>query len=347
VTRLTIEEIATLADVSRSTVSRVLNDQPSVRPAVRARVLRVIQEHHYTPRAAARSLASSRTNAVGLLIPDSAAFIFRDAFVPQVILGISETCNRHGYIMMLSTVIPEMEQDFYERVLRGHHVDGLIVMCSNIDDPVLPLLIHDPTPLVLVGRHPYLRDLNSVDVENRDGALQAVRHLIGLGHERIASITGPQHSAAAMDRRDGYKEALVEARLTIRSDLIVEGDFTQEGGRLAMQTLLGLAEPPTAVFVASDTMATGALQAARELGVSVPDDLALVSFDDLPVASLIVPSLTTVHQPLHDLGAAAAELLLKRLDQPEAPPEQVWLPTTLVIRESSGVARLSALERAV
>jgi LacI family transcriptional regulator len=347
VTRLTIEEIAVLADVSRSTVSRVINDQPSVRPAVRARVLQVIQEHHYAPRAAARSLASSRTNAVGLLIPGSAAFVFSDAFFPQVIQGISETCNRHGYIMMLSTVMPEMERDFYERVLRGRHVDGVIVMSSNIDDPVLPLLMHDPTPLVLVGRHPYLRDLNSVDVENREGAVAGVRHLIGLGHHRIAAITGPQHSAAAMDRRDGYKEALAEAGITVRSDLIVESDFTQEGGRVAMHALFGLAEQPTAVFVASDTMATGALQAARELGVTVPDDLALVSFDDLPVASLIVPSLTTVHQPLYDLGAAAAELLLKRIDQPEAPPEQIWLPTSLIVRESSGVARASGLERDV
>jgi DNA-binding LacI/PurR family transcriptional regulator len=347
VTRLTIEEIAALAAVSRSTVSRVLNDQPSVRPAVRARVLQVIQEHHYTPRAAARSLASSRTNAVGLLIPGSAAFVFSDAFFPQVIQGISEACNNHGYILMLSTVTPEMEHDFYERVLRGHHVDGVIVMNANIDDPVLPLLIHDPTPLVLVGRHPYLRDLNSVDVENHEGALQAVRHVIGLGHIRIATITGPQHSSAAMDRRNGYKEALVEASLAIRPELIIEGDFTQEGGRQAMQTLLELAEPPTAVFVASDTMASGALQAARELGVRVPEDLALVSFDDLPFAPLLVPSLTTVHQPLYELGAAAADLLLKRLDRPEAPPERVWLPTQLVIRQSSGGPLLQTLERAV
>ena len=343
-TRLTIEEIAELAAVSRSTVSRVLNDHPGVRPAVRARVLQVIQEHHYAPRAAARSLASSRTNAVGLLIPGSASFIFSDAFFPQVIQGISETCNSHGYILMVSTVTREMEQDFYERVLRGHHVDGVIVMSSNIDDPVLPLLIHDPTPLVLVGRHPYLRDLNSVDVENHEGGLAAVRHLIGLGHTRIATITGPLHSAAALDRRDGYKEALVEASLTIRPDLIALGDFTQEGGRQAMRTLLELAEPPTAVFVASDTMASGALQAARELEVRVPEDVSLVGFDDLPIASLLVPSLTTVNQPLYDLGAAAADLLLKRLDRPEAPPEHVWLPTQLVIRQSSAAV---ALPRAV
>ncbi|HLZ26682.1 MAG TPA: LacI family DNA-binding transcriptional regulator [Chloroflexota bacterium] len=339
-TRLTIEEIAELAAVSRSTVSRVINDHPGVRSTVRARVLQVIQEHHYAPRAAARSLASSRTNAVGLLIPGSTSFIFSDAFFPQVIQGISETCNTHGYILMLSTVTPEMEHDFYERVLRGHHVDGVIVMSSNIDDPVLPLLIHDPTPLVLVGRHPYLRDLNSVDVENREGALAAVRHLIGLGHSRIGTITGPLHSAAALDRRDGYKQALVEASLAIRPELIALGDFTQDGGRLAMRALLELAEPPTAVFVASDTMASGALQAARELEVRVPEDVSLVSFDDLPIASLLVPSLTTVHQPLYDLGAAAADLLLKRLDGPEAPPEHVWLPTQLVIRQSSAAAAL-------
>jgi LacI family transcriptional regulator len=336
VTRLTIEEIAGLAGVSRSTVSRVLNDHPSVRPAVRARVLQVIADHHYTPRAAARSLASRHTNALGLLIPRSAASVFTDAFFPQVIQGISEICNNRGYILMLSTVTPEMEPDFYERVLRGHHVDGLLVMSSDIDDPILPLLIHDPTPLVLVGRHPYLRDLTSVDVENHEGALGAVRHLIQLGHRRIGTITGPLHQAVGMDRRDGYKQALVEAALTIRADLIAEGDFTQEGGRLAMRTLLELPEPPTAVFVASDTMASGALLASRELGVRVPQDVALVGFDDLPLASLVVPPLTTVRQPLYELGAAAAELLLKRLDRPEAPPEHLLLPTRLVVRQSCG-----------
>jgi LacI family transcriptional regulator, galactose operon repressor len=336
-TRLTIEEIADLAAVSRSTVSRVLNNHPSVRPTVRARVQQVIQEHRYTPRAAARSLASRRTNVVGLLIPRSAATIFADPFFPHVIQGITETCSNHGYFLLLSMVTAEREQDFYERVLRGRHVDGLIMLSSDIDDPILPLLIRDESALVLVGRHPYLTDVNSADVDNRDGAVQGVRHLVQLGHRRIATITGPLYMAGAMDRRDGYKQALAEAAISIRPELIVEGDYTQAGGYACMRQLLDLAERPGAVFVASDVMAAGALRAIHEAGLRVPDDIALVSFDDLPLATILTPPLTTVHQPLYELGAAAAELLLRRLDQPDDHrPTHVVLPTHLVVRQSSG-----------
>jgi LacI family transcriptional regulator len=335
--RLTIEEIADLADVSRSTVSRVLNNHPSVRPSVRARVQQVIQEHRYTPRAAARSLASRRTNVVGLLIPRSAATIFSDPFFPHVIQGITETCSNRGYFLLLSMVTVEREQDFYERVLRGRHVDGLIMMSSDIDDPILPLLIRDESALVLVGRHPYLADVSSADVDNRDGAVQAIRHLVELGHRRIATITGPLYMAGAMDRRDGYKQALAEAAIPIRPELIVEGDYTQASGYATMRQLLDLSERPAAVFAASDVMAAGALRAIHEAGLRVPDDIALVSFDDLPLASILTPPLTTVHQPLYELGAAAADLLLQRLDQPDDHrPTHVVLPTHLVVRQSSG-----------
>jgi LacI family transcriptional regulator len=335
--RLTIEEIADLAAVSRSTVSRVLNNHPSVRPLVRARVQQVIQEHRYTPRAAARSLASRRTNVVGLLIPRSAATIFSDPFFPHVIQGITEACSNRGYFLMLSMVTAEREQDFYERVLRGRHVDGLIMMSSDIDDPILPLLIRDETPLVLVGRHPYLRDVSSADVDNIGGASTAVQHLIKLGHRRIATITGPLYMAAAMDRRDGYKQALAEAAMPVRPELIVEGDFTQASGYQGMRKLLSLAEPPTAVFVASDPMAAGALRAIHEAGINVPKEIGLVSFDDLPLASILTPPLTSVHQPLYELGATAADLLLARLEQSgEQPPTHARLKTHLVVRQSCG-----------
>jgi LacI family transcriptional regulator len=334
--RLTIEQIAELAAVSRSTVSRVLNDHRSVRPDVRARVQHIIQEQRYSPRAAARSLASRRSNAIGLLIPRSAMAIFADPFFPYVIQGITETCTDRGYFIMLSMVTHEREQDFYERVLRGHHVDGLIMLSSDIDDPILPQLIRDEIPLVLIGRHPYLHEVSSVDVDNREGAAQAVRHLIELGHTRIAAITGPQYMAVAMDRRDGYKQALAAAAMPIRPELIVESDFTQPGGYRAMQTLLEAVPRPTAVFVGSDPMAVGAVRAMQEQGLRVPEDVAIASFDDLPLATLVTPSLTTVHQPVYELGAAAVDVLLNRLDLPaNAPPSQLRLQTHLVVRQST------------
>ncbi|GIV95834.1 MAG: LacI family transcriptional regulator [Herpetosiphonaceae bacterium] len=335
-TTLTIEEIAALASVSRSTVSRVLNNHPSVRPTVRDRVLRIIEEHGYAPRAAARSLASQRTNVIGLLIPRSAATIFTDPFFPQVIQGISEACSSRGYFLMLSMLTADMEQSFYHRFLRSRHFDGLIMLSSDIDDPILPLLIKDRTPLVLVGRHPYFQHLSWVDVENREGARTAVAHLIGLGHRRIATITGPLQMAAGINRRDGYKQALLEAGIPIMPELMIEGDFTQEGGYQATAKLLALTERPTAIFVASDTMAIGALRAVIEANLTVPRDIAIVSFDDLPIASFANPPLTTVRQPVYEMGATAARLLIEHLEHQIQEPQQICLPTSLIIRRSCG-----------
>ena len=344
--RLTIEEVALAAHVSRSTVSRVINNHPSVRPQVRERVEHVIAQLRYSPRAAARSLASRRTQSVGLLIPRSAALIFSDPFFPHVIQGITETCSRRGYFLMLSMVTAEREQDFYERVIAGHHVDGLMMLSSDVDDPILPMLIRDSTPLVLVGRHPYLPHISSADVDNLGGARAAVRHLIELGHERIATITGPLYMAAAMDRRDGYKQALAEARIPVRPELIREADFTQAGGHLAMSELLRLDQPPTAVFTASDPMAVGAMRAIIEAGYSVPADISLVGFDDLPLSQMLTPPLTTVHQPLYELGAAAADLLLNRLEQHgDDVTMHTRLPTHLVVRDSTARPARAAAQR--
>ena len=338
---LTIEQIAVLSQISRSTVSRVLNNHPSVRAEVRDRVLRVIDEHGYAPRAAARSLARRRSNVVGLVIPLSAAVIFSDPFFAHVIQGIAETCANRGYLLSLSMVTADQEQGFYSRILRGQHFDGLIMLSSDIDDPILPLLIRDRMPLILIGSHPYFQEVCSVDAENRAGARDAVAHLARLGHRRIATITGPLKLASALDRRDGYKQALLEAGLPIVPDLLVEADYTQQGGYRAMNNLLGLPQPPSAVFAASDTMAVGALRAANEGQRTVPDDIAVVGFDDLPSAAFAVPPLTTVRQPINELGATAAKLLIDRLEDHAQPGAHVRLPTQLVIRTSCGAKRQS------
>jgi DNA-binding LacI/PurR family transcriptional regulator len=335
---LTIEQIAELADVSRSTVSRVLNNHPSVRPAVRDRILQVINENGYAPQAAARSLASRRTNVIGLVIPRSAAVIFSDPFFPHVIQGINEACTNRGYFLMLSMVTADLEPGFYNRIVRSRHFDGVIMLSSDLDDPILPLLMKDRTPLVLVGRHPYFTDLTWVDVENREGAREAVKHLINLGHQRIGMIAGQLQMAAALDRRDGYKQALLEAALPIIPELMVEGGFTQQGGYQAMTRLINLPQRPTAVFVASDTMSIGALRAIHEADLSVPRDIALVSFDDLPVASFATPPLTTMRQPIFEMGCAAAELLIARLESQDITRIQRRIPTTLIVRQSCGAA---------
>jgi len=334
--QMTIQHIAELAEVSRSTVSRVLNDHPSVRPEVRDRVLQVIGEQGYAPQAAARSLASKRTNTLGLLIPRSAAVIFSDPFFGQIIQGMTEASSKRGYFMLLSMVTAEMERDFYMRVLRSRSVDGLLMVSSDIDDPILPLLIKDNLPLMMIGNHPYLNPVNWIDSENREGARTATNHLVGLGHRRIAAITGFLQMSSAIDRFNGYKQALLEANIPVTAELIEHGDYTQESGYLAMQKLLTVTPRPTAIFSANDMMAMGALRAIHEAGLRVPADIAIVGFDDIPMAPFANPPLTTMRQPIAEMGALAANTLIDQLENLAEPGAHVRLPTRLVVRASCG-----------
>src|SRR5690348_7502482 len=183
--QLTIEDIAGLAAVSRSTVSRVLNNHPSVRPAVRERVLEVMRTYRYTPKAAARSLAGARNDTIGLLVPRSAAFSLADPFIGAMIQALFTHATQQGFFVMLTMLTAEMESGFYDRILRARHFDGVIMFSSDIDDPILPRLIQDGEPLVMIGSHPYFTNVASVDTDNRVGAHDAVSHLIGLGHRRI------------------------------------------------------------------------------------------------------------------------------------------------------------------
>lgn len=332
---LTIEHIATLADVSRSTVSRVLNNHPSVRPSVRERVLRVIREHNYAPQAAARSLASARTDTIGLLIPRSAAFSLADTFIASMIQSLFEASAQLGYFVMLAMLTADLEASFYDRILRGRHFDGVIMFSSDIDDPILPLLTKDGRPLVLIGRHPFFQQISSVDVENRQGAREAVNHLISLGHRRVAMINGQLEMEAAQARRDGYKQALLEAGIGIDPQLMVDGHFAEPLAYEATIRLFERATPrPTAIFAASDGMAVGALRAITHLGLRVPDDIAVVGYDDGPLAAYANPPLTSVHQPIGEMGAHAVRLLIEQI-RGQAAGATVRLPAHLVVRESS------------
>lgn len=333
---MTIEEIARLANVSRSTVSRVLNHHPSVRDSVRQRVQTVINEQGYMPDAAARSLARRRSNVIGLVIPRSVPETFSDPFFGPVIHSITEASMRAGYFLMLAMLTVDMEREFYQRILRSRHFDGVLMLSSDIDDPILPLLIKDKIPLVLFGGHPYFREVSWVEAEHREGARQAIQHLIALGHRRIATITGKVSQQAALDRHDGYKQALLEAQLPLLPELIVHGDWSQQRGYSAMQQLLALDPRPTALFAANDATAIGAMRAIQEAGYAVPNDVAVVAFDDLPIALFSNPQLSTIHQPLGEMSATAVQLLIDRIEHPHQEPQHILLPTRLVVRESCG-----------
>jgi LacI family transcriptional regulator, galactose operon repressor len=344
---LTLEHIARLANVSRSTVSRVVNDEPNVRPELREQIWQVIRETGYQPHAAARSLVTRRTRIVGVIIPEALTKLFTDPFFPRLLYGITETCNaRHYYLNLALCNGPAEQEEMYRRVLGSGHLDGVIVASAHPGDPLFPKLLENGVPFVLAGRHPDER-VNYVDVDNVGGARMAVEHLIRLGHTRIATITGPLTMTSGEDRLVGYRQALEAQRLAVDEQLVVEGDYTEGGGALAMRRLL--AASPTAVFVASDVMAIGALKALREAGLRVPQDVALVGFDDVTIATAVEPALTTVRQPIGRLGSMAADLLLDLLEKPPDPTERVpsghsptgqvariVLPTNLVVRDSCG-----------
>jgi LacI family transcriptional regulator len=334
---LTLEEIAKRAGVSRSTVSRVVNNHPSVSDQVRERVWSVIEETGYQPHAAARSLVTRRTRTIGAIIPHAVMTLFIDPFFPLLLSGITETCNDHGYYLMLSLFNgPATEEELYRRQVHSGHLDGVIVASTRIDDPLIPTLLDDNVPCILVGRHPDSR-AGYVDFDNVAASRMAVEHLIRVGHRRIATVTGPLSMASGQDRLAGYCQALEAHRIPVEEALIVEGDYTEGGGAMGMQRLLSAS--PTAVFAASDTMALGALKALREANLRVPQDVALVGFDDIPVAAALEPALTTVRQPIERLGSMAAELLLNLLENPpdaQAPAHRIVLPAKLIVRDSCG-----------
>lgn len=334
---VTLEEIARIAGVSRSTVSRVVNGDKRVSDEARARVNAVIREYDYHPNAAARSLASRRTRMLGLRIPGEVSFIFSDPYFPEMLQGVVDACNEADYGLML---MMEPENDMvsaeriYQRVIRGRHIDGVILSTSLIGDPFAGRVAADGMPAVMIGRHP---TLSTVDIDNAGAAQEAVAHLITHGNRRIAHISGPCNIAAANERAAGYRAALAEAGIPLDPTLIGQGDFTDVSGFLAMRQLLERPDVrPDAVFAGSDTMAVGVLRALAEAGLRVPEDIAVMGFDGLTAHSPTYPHLSTMSQSIPNLGRSAVNLLLTRIAAPDAPPANVYLNTRLVLRGSCG-----------
>ncbi len=272
-----------------------------------------------------------------MIIPEAVTTLFTDPFFPLLLRGATEACNAHHYQLLLSLFDdPAEQEEMYQRVLRSGYLDGVILASTSLDDPLIPDLLRDRIPFVSVGRHPNGR-VHYVDVDNVAGARMAVEHLVRQRHQRIATITGPPDMIAGQDRLEGYRQALKAHRIPLEEELIVEGDFTENSGMVAMQRLLPAS--PDAVFVASDMMAIGALKALRQAGWQVPQDIALVGFDDIPIALAIEPALTTVRQPIERMGSMAVEVLLSVLEgssEEEALAHRIILPPELVVRASCG-----------
>jgi len=341
--QLTIEDIARLAGVSRSTVSRVINDQPSVRPAVRERVQQVISAHGYTPQAAARQLVTQRTRTIGLILPDMAYNLFSNPIFALMGQGVSQVAAQEGYVSMQFMGQRDLEEEIFSSLLRSRHFDGVVLISGEYNDLCPAFLKHANIPYVRIGRDPYHDDLKYVDINNVEAVHTAVKHLIQLGHRRIAMIKGLARDTCSADRYEGYRQALYEAGIPLDEALVSEGDWTAACGYTSAQHFLQLDEPPTALFSSNDIMAAGVVRAVQENGLKVPDDLALVGFDDLDQTTMIFPELTTIRQPGVEMGARAAKMLIDQLEHENTDLEHVILPTTLVIRKSCGFYRDATL----
>ncbi|NIM93098.1 MAG: substrate-binding domain-containing protein [Anaerolineales bacterium] len=333
----TLEDIAKLVGVSRSTVSRVVNNHPNVSDDVRKRVLEAIRSTGYHPNIAARTLASQRSGMVALVLPHEVTSIFIDPYFPHLIQGIAQACNQYDYSLGLFLVgSKEDEEKIIPRVSSTGMFDGVIVQSGHQWNPIIGRLIASKIPLVVAGRPSQPMNVSYIDVDNVNAAYNAVSHLIRLGYRRIGTITGPTESAAGIDRIEGYSRALAERRRGSDPSLIVEGDFTEAGGYYAMRELLS--SKPDAIFAASDIMAIGAMRAVREAGFSVPDDIAFVGFDDIPQQSSPNPTLTTIRQPITQFSTAIVEILLDLIENGINPPRRIILDTELIIRESCGAS---------
>ncbi|MFF6780276.1 substrate-binding domain-containing protein [Streptomyces sp. NPDC012510] len=346
--RPTLDDVARGSGVSKSTVSRVINGEDKVRAEVVERVREVIAELGYVPNSAARQLVTRRNNAIAVVASQPQNRLFIDPFFDLHLRGIRKELVAHGAQPVL-LFLEEPEE--YPRVgdfLGGGHVDGALLFSLRADDPLPGMIERIGLPAVFGGR-PLLRagepvrDCVYVDADNRGGAREAVRHLVSLGRERIATITGPcDQEASAVDRLDGYRDILLDAS----PDLVEHSDYTRHGGAHAMTALLDRRPDLDAVFVASDLMASGALEVLREQGRRVPDDVAVVGFDDLaPLAEHTDPPLTTVHQDIEGMGRLMARLLFSRTEGPVGGAtggaaqagslSSVVTPTRLVVRKSA------------
>jgi LacI family transcriptional regulator len=327
----TIEEIAKIAKVSRSTVSRVLNGDPNVREKTRQHVLEVLRTTGFQPNRAARRLAGGHARIIGLIIPSGVARLFSDPFFAILIQHISHACSARDQAVMLWLAEPEYERRMIGQLLGSGLVDGVLVASSVIDDPLVEALHHSPLPLVMIGRSPHRTEISSIDVDNIESARRAVHYLLERGRGRIAVVNGPQNMISGLDRFEGYKTALQDWGLELDPALVVPGEFSEEDAFRGMEALLQR-EQVQAVFAASDSMALGAMRAIQKAGLRIPEDVALVGFDDLPLASRTDPPLTTMRQPIPGLAVTAVETLIQQINHPETGPKQIVLPAELVIR---------------
>ncbi|MBM4168954.1 MAG: LacI family transcriptional regulator [Ignavibacteria bacterium] len=330
----TLKDVARLAGVSTATVSRVVNKSNNVDPETRTRVKKALKRLGYNPSRVARRLRVTRgkTNMLGLIIPD-----IQNPFFAELARGVEDVGYANNYAVLLcnSDESPQKEK-FYLDVMRSEYVDGIIIPPLNETDQEVTTLVREGIPVVCVDRSVLTIPVDTVEVNNYRGAQLAIEFLIAKGHRRIGFVSGRPDISTSRDRLRGYVDTLKAHDIPADPELVRIGDYKQESGRLLTEQILDLSERPTALFVANNLMALGALAAIHNRGLRVPDDISLVGFDDLPWAESINPPLTVIRQPAYEVGRKAAEVLFERFANPDRKPSRISLDPVLVVRRSSG-----------
>jgi LacI family transcriptional regulator len=335
---VTLKDIARKVGYSVTTVSRALNDYDDVSEETKQLIKRVAQEMGYHPHVIAQSLQRRRTNTVGFIVPATDRYL-SDPYFLELLAGIGDGAASCDFDLLVSTCKPmgPKERAVYERMVKGRRVDGIVVARTRCDDERIAYLLSEGFPLVAFGRTASDQDFPYLDVDGESGVCEAVKHLIDLGYRRIGFITPSMYLMFAEHRLAGYRRALQDNGLEFDPALVVEGNLTQSRGYQRMEQLLDLEEPPTAVVTGNDLMAFGAMEAAQERGLVVGRDVAVIGFDDVPLAAYFHPTLTTIRQPIYDIGKMLSQMLVKIIEGEELAERQIILQPKLVVRESSGV----------
>lgn len=329
----TIYDIAKKTGYSPTTVSKVFNNYPDVREKTRVKILETAKEMGYLPNANARSLTTKRSWTIGILFVEATGAGIRHPYFGAVIESFKKIAVSKGYdLMFISKDVGGRRSSYVEHCkIRG--VDGVVVILSSSDDPDFQELLDSGIPCVILDSSP--EKAHSVCSDNIEGSLQALRYLHSLGHRSIAHISGGLNTFAGEQRQQGYEQALRELGLTFRKEYITSSDFfSMESGYDAMNGLLTLPDPPTAVFAAGDLLALGAIRAVQDRGLNVPGDVSIVGFDDIEMSRYITPALTTIRQHTEQLGAVAAEILTSSIEEQDTAVKSVMLPVELIIRDS-------------
>ncbi len=334
--RVTIRDVARASDVSYATVSRVLSGYEFVKETTRTRVMDAVERLGYIANLPARTLAGGNSRIVGLLVPN-----LDNNYVGTITQGIDQALARANYDLLLYTTHrhPSKESYFVNDIPNGL-AEGILLIAPLVPTAYLDLLREQNFPYVLIDQADATENSSVVEATNWQGAYEATRYLIDLGHTRIGFIKGSPAIRSAADRLLGYKAALADCDIPIREELVIEGDYQQQTSYKTTKHLLQSVDyPPTAIFASNDLAAFGAIDAAREYGLHIPEDISIIGFDDIPQASLVYPKLTTVHQPLEQMGKIAVKLLLERIEDRSLPPQRVVMATQLVIRDSCAPPR--------